>query len=182
MKDQVTVKQVTLRELNSIDKLMVDVFPAAERSPAAELLSLSHDTCVEYSAYYNEDVFCGFSCIIGRYGLSFVYYFAIEKAWQRQGIGTHIFQQICNRVDYPMVLNIESLNVHCDNLTQRKKRLDFYARCGMNQTGYCLVHDGVKYDILASQELREPDMVNYKKLLVSISPEYENDLIVKLAL
>lgn len=178
MRDPVKTNRVTPNELDKIDQLMIEAFPEAERSLAIELFQMTDkDECVDFSAHYVADEFCGFSFVINKFGFTFIYYIAVAEKWRGRGIGTEILEQIRNRPSGIFILNVESLETECDNYAQRKRRLDFYMRFGIGLTGFRLVHDGVEYDILASSPLTLSDISDYKKLLSSISEEYDKDKI-----
>ena len=52
--------------------------------------------------------------------------------------------------DKIIVLNVEPLDSAADNHEQRKRRIAFYTRHGICETGYGFSADGVEYSVLAS--------------------------------
>ncbi len=84
----------------------------------------------------------------------------------------HAYTQAGNKI---IVLNVEPLDSSADNHEQRERRIAFYARHGICETGYEFSMDGVPYSVLASNlSAFEPD--EYSKMLggISLSGKIDN--------
>ena len=109
-----------------IKELYCRAFPASERYPLWLLLAMSLRKCVDFIAFYDDGVFCGFTYLIQHGKLTFVLYLAVDGGMRSRGYGGCALDWIKNR--YPandIVLNIEAIEPS-QNYSQRIKRLEFY--------------------------------------------------------
>lgn len=158
--------------IDSVSKMMTELFPEEERSSMEELLEISRSTNSKFNVYYVANEVCGFSFVIHKYGLIFVYYLAVNKQYQSMGYGTEIFNCIKRKEPNAiLILNIEPLDEAAENYCQRVRRFNFYKKNGLNLTDFFLCHEGVEYQVLASDN--SLNITNYKLLLEEISGEYK---------
>ena len=76
------------------------------------------------------------------------------------GIGGEILNYAyAQSEDKIIALNVEPLDPAADNHEQRQRRIAFYERHGICDTGYGFSVDGVEYSILASDTKAYSDML-----------------------
>ena len=160
-----------LNAIKHVEEMMDGLFPEEEQSSVNGLLELSVNSGVHFDLYYLNGEVCGFSYIVCKYDLVFIYYLAVKEKYQSMGCGTKILEIIkCFYNNSTLVLNIEPINGQTHNQVQRLRRLKFYKKNGLKETNYFLEHKGVEYSILSSAQ--NLDTVRYKKLLEDISCDY----------
>ncbi len=99
----------------------------------------------------------------------FILYLAVNPEMRSGGIGGEILDCAYARAGVKIiVLNVEPSDSAADNYEQRKRRIAFYARHGICETGYGFSMDGVSYSDLASN-LSAFDPGEYAKMLGGIS-------------
>jgi len=138
-----------LKDFPIVEALYTSAFPTAEQAPMPYLLKRTEKNYVEFHAYYDGDVFVGFTYSMTHENLTFVMYLAIDANHRAKGYGSQILNQI--REAYPnnrIILNIEAEDETADNNAQRKKRKQFYMRNGYNTSGVFLKIMGVTYELL----------------------------------
>ena len=122
-----------------------------------------------FTAFYDGDKFAGLLYTIENDRYCFILYLAVNPEMRSGGIGGKIlnyaYEQAKNKI---IVLNVESLNSDADNHEQRERRIAFYARHGICETGYGFSMDGVSYSVLASN-LSAFDPDEYAEMLGGIS-------------
>ena len=99
----------------------------------------------------------------------FILYLAVNPEMRSGGIGGAILDCVYAQAgDKIIVLNVEPRDSAADNHEQRERRIAFYARHGICETGYGFTMDGVPYSILASDlSAFAPD--EYSKMFGGIS-------------
>ena len=168
---KLTAKPVHLfcTEFNKITHLLKSAFPKKERTSAFLLLLGALRKSTHFTALYNEDKFVGLLYTIENDRYYFILYLAVNPEMCSCGIGGEIlnyaYEQAKNKI---IVLNVEPLNSRADNIEQRKRRIAFYARHGICETGYGFSADGVKYSVLAS-DIERFDPKAYSDMLGGIS-------------
>ena len=135
-------------DLEKVEQLNTEAFPEEERAPLYELLrygdgEYSHFFAVKITdeslkktfAIYNEKCF-------------YVSFFAIMPHLRSHGYGGEIIHKLTEFYQKTMVLEVERLDEPCDNLEQRKARMDFYKRNGFRSSHAYLEYDGLSFEIL----------------------------------
>ena len=123
-----------------IKELYESAFPIEERMPYEKFFLPFDSIELDFRAYYDGDTFIGF----------FIAY--IEKLWGR-GYGLKIVLDILekSKTDIPLLGEVESPDQKdAPNLEIRKRRLAFYLRNGVVDTGIHLTHNGVEYTIVTT--------------------------------
>lgn len=167
------LKTITVSHKNGyysdICKLMKEAFPEAERMPVWLLNILSKRDFVRFEAVVDDGTFCGLIYTAENEKYVFVLYLAVSKAVRSKGCGSRILQLIKQRADSKqVVLHAEYPDSSADNAEQREKRIKFYAKNGVTDTGYYFSDGAEKYIILASDGTKA-DMEEYKTLLKKLS-------------
>ena len=134
-----------LKEYKEIKSLMRRAFPQNEQIPMWLLHILAIRKSVEFSAYYDDDLFCGISYTASNEDLVFILYLAVNDKIRSKGYGSAILQCIKQRFSNKAIaLNIEPLDPKSDNYAQRIKRYEFYLKNGFVDT-HCQISDKSDY-------------------------------------
>jgi GNAT superfamily N-acetyltransferase len=142
---------IKLKVIGIIKKLYQQTFPKNEKLPIWLLVLMSFRKCVDFYAFYDENMFCGFTYLIHYKKMTFVLYLATDVSVRSKGYGSDILSWIVKA--YPqnyIVLNIETVSKNYDNFEQRVKRQKFYFNNGFQDTGYILYDKKDIYDVLST--------------------------------
>lgn len=157
-----------LKEYNKIKKLMLTSFPKNERYPMWLLELLSKRKCIDFSAFYDEEKFCGLTYSISSDKMTFLLYLAVNAEVRSKGYGSEILS--CLKKSVPeniVVFNVEKPNTNADNNEQRIKRVNFYLKNGFQTTNYELVDGNDIYSVLASD--KNFSLEDYKNIMKKLS-------------
>ena len=131
--------------------LLKSAFPKKEQTPMLLLLIGALRKSTHFRAFYDGDKFAGLLYTIENDRYYFILYLAVNPEMRSGGIGGEILDYAYVQAgDKIIVLNVEPLDSSADNHEQRERRIAFYARHGICETGYAFSMDGVKYSVLAS--------------------------------
>jgi GNAT superfamily N-acetyltransferase len=135
-----------------ITQLLKSAFPKKERTSVFLLLLGALRKSTHFTAFYDADKFVGLLYTIENDEYYFILYLAVNQNIRSKGIGGEIldyaYTQAKNKI---IVLNVEPLDSAADNHEQRERRIAFYARHGICETGYGFSMDGVPYSVLSSE-------------------------------
>lgn len=138
-----------LKEYKNVLQIYKQSFPENEKLPIWLLRLMSKRRCVDFLAFYDDDVFCGFTYLIHHKTTTFVFYLATDASIRSKGYGSQILNWIAdNNKENVIVLNIETVNPRYNNYEQRLSRQNFYFKNGFLDTKYKLIDDGDIYDVL----------------------------------
>ena len=138
--------------LKELEELYTEAFPANERMPFSQMLSLSKDDRYALRALKNDGVFCGFSFIMRHEEMIYLFYLAVKQDQRGKGYGSALLDDLFQQYpDHCICTDIESPQPQADNQLQRLQRRRFYLDRGFADTGYGNLWYGVRYDILAAQ-------------------------------
>ena len=165
-----TAKPVHLfcSEFWKITRLLKSAFPKKEQTPVFLLLLGALRKGTHFTAFYAENKFAGLLYTIENNRYYFILYLAVNPEMRSGGIGGEILDYAYTQAgDKIIVLNVEPLDSATDNSEQRERRIAFYARHSIVETGYGFSMDGVPYSVLASNlSAFSPD--EYAKMLGAI--------------
>ena len=134
-----------------ITQLLKSAFPKKEWTSVFLLLLGALRKSTHFTAFYDGDKFAGLLYTIENDRYYFILYLAVNPEMRSGGIGGEILDYAYAQAgDKIIVLNVEPLDSAADNHEQRERRIAFYARHGICETGYGFSSDGVKYSVLAS--------------------------------
>lgn len=134
---------------DEIRKLYEEAFPEEERIPWTDLLRLTLQMPLDFTAYYDGDTFVGMTIVYLRKSFNWFWYFAVEQNLRGKGYGRQILTRLIEKYkDSANILDMESPEQLCDNLEQRKRRYGFYLRAGFRDTHVCRTFEGITYTIL----------------------------------
>lgn len=157
-----------LKEYNKIRDLMLTSFPKNERYPMWLLSLLSKRKCIDFSAFYDNENFCGLTYSISNDKMTFLLYLAVNNEVRSKGYGSEILSCLKNSVpENTIVFNVEKPNINADNNEQRIKRINFYLKNGFQTTNYELVEGNDIYSVLASD--KNFSLEDYKNIMNKLS-------------
>lgn len=151
----ITAKKVSIKSnsFRSIEKLYQQAFPKNEKLPIWILILMSLRKCADFYAFYDKNVFCGFTYLIHYKKMTFVLYLSTDSSVRSKGYGGSILDWIQKaHQENCIVLNIETVSKNYDNFEQRVKRQKFYFNNGFQDTGYILYDKKDIYDVLSAKD------------------------------
>lgn len=126
-------------DLRRIKRLYRAAFPRDERKPFRIVPRQIKDGDAELFALESEGEFAGFALVATAIEAEIVMlsYFAVEERFRGRGIGSAALKTLIERYsESRFILEIEAVNVPCDNLEAREKRRRFYLNNGMISAGF----------------------------------------------
>ncbi|EFW07061.1 MULTISPECIES: GNAT family N-acetyltransferase [Streptococcus] len=135
-------------DLEKVEQLNTEAFPEEERAPLSELLRYGDGEYSHFFAFYDGDEFVGFAFSVYNERAFYISFFAIMPHLRSHGYGGKIIDKLVDFYQRTMVLEVERLDEPCDNLEQRKARMDFYQRNGFRSSHAYLEYDGLSFEIL----------------------------------
>lgn len=128
-------------------------FPEEEQIPYDDLLRLVDSMGLDFTAYYEDDEFIGFTIVYPRRTFNWFWYFAVREGLRGRGHGQQILSMLIYKYrESSNILDMESPDQECENKEQRRRRSDFYIRNGFRNTGVGKSFEGVDYVILQNGE------------------------------
>ena len=146
-----TTKQLTTCQANEqLKSLYQSAFPVAEQIPWKDLMRLVEEMPLDFTSYYDGDIFIGFTIVYPRDTFNWFWYFAVCEELRGKGYGQQILSLLIERYKSGTnIMDMESPDQQpCDNIEQRKRRHAFYLRNGFRDTYICRSFDGVTYTIM----------------------------------
>ena len=157
-----------LYEHKDVCRLMRTAFPPNEQIPMWLLRVLAFRKSVNFRVFYEDDQFCGVLYTAENDKYIFVLYLTVNDRIRSKGYGTEILDWLKQNTGKIIVLNVESLDPSAENALQREKRISFYSRNGIFDTGCRFIDEGETYSVLAS-DIEHFDSREYEMLLRSFS-------------
>lgn len=138
-------------------------FPRRERLPMVVLLQMARRKNVCFLAFYDKDIFCGFTYLITHGNTTLVFYLAVDDTLRSKGYGKQILHWIAENTTSTIVLDIEATEKEgeVENYEQRVRRMQFYTQNGYKDAGITMRQYGELYDVLyygesfSEQELKD---------------------------
>lgn len=150
-------------------RLMKTAFPSNEQMPIWLLKLLAWQRGVNFNAYYDENSLCGISYTVENKTMIFALYLAVNDSIRSKGYGSRILQYVKEHAGGKnIVLNVEAIKPNAPNVEQRKKRIHFYQKNGIEDTGYTFSDGGEIYLVLSSDP-NHFQLHEYKRLLNKFS-------------
>jgi len=134
-----------------VKALYESAFPANERIPIKHLLDDKIKR--EFLAFFDGDLFCGFSNSITHGSITNIIYFAVMPKLRSRGYGSQILQVI--REQHPdtrivVDIEVEEDSKDAEELERRNRRRDFYLRNGFGSSPVDYVWQGEHYRLLTA--------------------------------
>ena len=154
-------KNITLglTEYRQVKEIYKEAFPESERVWSWYLLLMSKRNSVDYVAYYDDDKICGFTYSVVSDELVCVVYIAVKNELRSKGYGSAIMDSLKEQYKGKIIsLNVEELDASADNFVQRKRRIDFYLKNDMIDTGYRIRKESGDFYIFSDSDKFTADM------------------------
>lgn len=134
-----------------VKALYESAFPANERIPIKHLLDDKIKR--EFWAFFDGDLFCGFSNSITHGSITNIVYFAVVPELRSRGYGSKILQAI--RKQHPdtrivVDIEVEEDSKDAEELERRNRRRDFYLRNGFDAAPVEYHWQGEHYRLLSA--------------------------------
>ena len=178
-----TIATITT-DIGEIRQLYESAFPAEEQIPWTDLMQLVVSMSLDFTAYYNEDgLLLGFTVVYPRKPFNWFWYFAVPGDLRGKGVGQEILTRLIAKYENSTnILDMESPEQVCPNLSQRRRRHSFYLRNGFRDTGVGRSFEGIDYIIMMRGEgtftLQDyDDVLNELRSFWSAMPNAENNSI-----
>ena len=144
-------KQIT--KINANDEqlklLYQTAFPENEQIPWNDLIRLTDQMNLDFTAYYEDDKFIGFTILFPHKKFNWFWYFAVIPELRGQGKGQKILAALIEKYkEKNIVLDMESPKQECDNLEQRISRHNFYLRNRFRDTNLYRKYDNLEMTIM----------------------------------
>lgn len=160
--------------LKNASRLLKSSFPKNERISVPWLLFGALRKNTHFTAFYDADEFVGLLYTIENAEYYFILYLAVAPQLRCEGIGGEILAYAYGQANGKnIVLNVEPPDPSAPNAEQRKRRIEFYARHGVHDTGYRFFDEGDEYAVLAS-DTASFDNESYQKFLGGSSSTNKN--------
>ena len=128
-------------------------FPVEEQIPYEDLMLLMDKMPLDFTAYYDDGEFIGFTIVYPRKTFNWFWYFAVRSEFRGKGHGQRILTMLMEEYkDCTNILDMESPDQVCENSEQRNRRCAFYLRNGFRKTGILKSFEGIEYTILMNGE------------------------------
>ena len=114
-----------------ISSLYLEAFPENERPPLDYFFKSLERKENRLFAYYEKDVFIGFSFLTIYQDVCYIFFLAVNKMYRHQGYGGQILELIKKEYqDYILLLCYEEVDHHYPNYLERLARERFYQSHG----------------------------------------------------
>ena len=148
--NEMTQKRITAANSDEqIRQLYENAFPEEEQIPWNDLMRLIGEMHLDFTAYYDGDIFVGFTIIYPRPSFTWYWYFAVRDELRGKGYGQQILDNVIERYKgQTTVFDMESPRQECANSEQRMRRHNFYLRNGFRDTNVYRKFDNVEMTIM----------------------------------
>lgn len=147
-----TEKKITSKDKDDkeLAALYHEAFPEAEQLPWPDLMRLTDEMPLDFTAYYDGGVFVGFTIVYSHKWYNWFWYFAVSGKLRGKGFGQRILRQLIDRYhDRTIILDMETPDqADAENKEQRLRRLAFYERNGFRDTHTHRTYAGIEYTIM----------------------------------
>ena len=128
--EELIVKQIDIKDAKEIRRIYKENFPKAERVPFKNLFSGVFEKFKLYGFFNNINETLGFVHLINEEEFVHINYIAVEKRYQRKGLGERFIQWVKLTFKKPIVVDVENFDLKAPNIEQRINRLKFYYKSG----------------------------------------------------
>ena len=144
-------KQITTANANDkqLKLLYETAFPENEQIPWNDLTRLIDKMHLDFTVYYEDENFVGFTIVFPHKQFNWFWYFAVKPELRGQGKGQKILTTLTKKyTGKTCVLDIESPKQKCNNTNQRIRRHAFYIRNGFRDTNLYRKYDNLEMTIM----------------------------------
>ncbi len=157
-------------------RLYGTAFPVEEQIPYDDLIYLMDKLDIDYTAYFDGELFVGLTMVLHLPRYNWGWYFAVREDLRGRGYGQDILSSVLEkyRGAHPFIIDIESpLQEDTPNPEQRRRRHGFYRRNGLKDTPTERTYDGVSYTIMTSSD--EPfTQQDYDDIIATLRSVWDN--------
>lgn len=151
------MKEIQITSTHSGNQEICDLyqtaFPVEEQIPWDDLMRLTEEMPLDFTAYYEGGDFIGFTIVYPRKTFNWFWYFAVREELRGREYGQQILSRLMERYkDSTTILDMESPDQPSDNAEQRQRRHGFYLRNGFKDTHVNRTYDGITYTIMMRGE------------------------------
>ncbi len=159
----------TCRPGKEFKKLYNEAFPTEEKIPFFMLLCKVNGKRAKFFTVFDGEIPVALLYNVYYRDIVYVFYFAVNRNLRGEGYGGRIMKTIRQKYkNRRLILAIEKPDGNYGNSTQRIKRLDFYNRCGFEQSGNFVTEGKVTYELLTHSENENSiDTEEYYELIKS---------------
>lgn len=157
-----------MNEYEDVRRLMKTAFPRNELIPLWVLNILALRKSINFRAFYEDERFCGIMYTAENDKYIYVLYLAVNGRIRSKGYGSKMLDWLKSDTDKIIVLDVESIDPSAENAHQREKRVSFYSRNGIFDTGCKFTDWGETYSVLTS-DIDGFDAKEFESLLSSFS-------------
>lgn len=117
--------------------------------PWDDFMELKSLKKLDITAYYDGDVFVGFTITYLSHSFIWDWYFAVKEEFRGQGYGQSILSKYLEKYKgKKVIIDIESPDQVCDNTELRQRRHAFYLRNGFRDTEVGHSYEGIDYTFM----------------------------------
>jgi len=126
-----------MKDFNMIEQLYDEAFPKQEQVPMGILLSRAKSKNIHFEAYYDGDIFIGFTYVMIGKDITYLFYLATSAEVRGKGYGEQILNLIKNNnLKQRLVLTCMAEDEEADDNDLRLRRQNFYLRNGYTHAGF----------------------------------------------
>ena len=130
-----------------ISGLFLEAFPENERPPLSIFLKSLKQKEITLLAFYDENVFIGFTYLAIYKDICCLYFFAVDKDHRHQSYGGQIIEFLKKEYkDYVLMLCYEEVDPKYENYEERVSRKAFYYQHGFKDNKIKTNEYGVIYE------------------------------------
>ena len=140
---------------DQLRRLYQTAFPVQEQIPYEDLIHLLDVMDIDYTAYYDEEIFVGLTMVLRLPKYNWWWYFAVQEPLRGKGYGQHMLSNMLDKYkgSRPFIMDIESpLQQDAPNPEQRRRRHAFYRRNGLKDTPTARTFEGITYTIMTNSD------------------------------
>lgn len=145
-------KKITSKDIEDkqLQGLYYEAFPEEEQIPWKELMRLTDEMPLDFTAYYDGETFVGFTIVYSHKWYNWFWYFAVNGKLRGKGYGQRILRQLIDRYhNRTIILDMEAPDqAAATNKEQRQRRLGFYTRNGFRDTHTHRRYGGTEFTIM----------------------------------
>jgi len=138
--------------LADVKQLYYSAFPKQEQAPLNFLIAQTKRETIQFTAYYDGDLFVGLTYTLTFGDMTYLWYLATSATVRGQGYGSQILQQL--RATYPnnrIILNLDVQDESANDSEIRRKRKEFYLKNDYELTGYSCVFNKNHLDVMTTR-------------------------------
>jgi len=136
---------------DQIKQLYQSAFPKQEQASLAFIINQTKKNTVRFDAFYDEDVFVGFTYTISFGDMTYLWYLAVSSELRSKGYGSQMMRQL--RDIFPndrIVLNLDVQDEFASDSEIRKKRQEFYIKNGYVLAEYSCTFNKNHLDVMSN--------------------------------